>query len=85
MSGSGVFLFDDPHPYQVAVRPAQIEVYVTAKGDFRAELTRAQLPRLWLQRGRETLPRIIRSAVSVERPRFSFLPVRIRGRCITAA
>ena len=50
MAGSGAFAFADPKAYQAAVTPAQIEVFVTAKGNFHAELTRVELPRLWLQR-----------------------------------
>jgi AraC-like DNA-binding protein len=66
------FTFTDPQPYQAAV-PAQWEILVTRKGDFQAELTQVELPRLWLQRAREGLPRVIRSAVSVERPPIFFL------------
>jgi AraC-like DNA-binding protein len=73
MAGRGAFAFADPQAYQAAVRPAQIEVFVTAKGNFHAELTRVELPRLWLQRGHESLPRIIRSTVSAERPPIFFL------------
>jgi AraC-like DNA-binding protein len=64
--------FTDPQAFQAAVRPAKVEVLAT-KGDFHAELTRVELPRLWVQRGRERLPRIIYSAVSAERPPIFFL------------
>jgi AraC-like DNA-binding protein len=67
------FTFADPQSYQAAV-PAQWEILVTRKGDFQAELTQVDLPRLYLQRAREGLPRVIRSAVSVERPPIFFLP-----------
>jgi AraC-like DNA-binding protein len=73
IAGSGMCVFTDPQAYQAAVRPAKIEVLVTAKGDFHAELTRVDLPRLWIQRGRERLPRIVHSAVSAERPPIFFL------------
>src|ERR1700730_4958172 len=65
--------FSDPEPYQAAVRPTRIEVFVTKKGPFHAELTRIEFPRLWLQSGRETLPRVVHSVVSTERPPFFFL------------
>ncbi|MGA2128153.1 MAG: helix-turn-helix domain-containing protein [Xanthobacteraceae bacterium] len=55
------------------LRGAEIEVLVTARGDFRAELTQIDLPRLWIQRGRETLPRIIHGAVSAGRAAISFV------------
>jgi AraC-like DNA-binding protein len=73
MVGSSVVKFTDPQPYQAAIRPAQVEILVTAKGDFHAELTRIELPRLLMQRGRESLPRIVRSTVSSERPPIFFL------------
>jgi AraC-like DNA-binding protein len=66
------FKFTDPQSYQGAV-PAQWDILVTRKGDFQAELTQVELPRLWLQRAREGLPRVIRSVVSVERPPIFFL------------
>jgi AraC-like DNA-binding protein len=67
------FAFTDPYSYQSTLRGAEIEVLVRAKGDFRAELTQIDLPRLWIQRGRETLPRIIRGAVSAGRAAISFV------------
>jgi AraC-like DNA-binding protein len=73
IAGNGMCVFTDPQAYQAAVRPAKIEVIVTTKGDFHAELTRVELPRLWMQRGRERLPRVIHSAVTVERPPIFFL------------
>jgi AraC-like DNA-binding protein len=73
MAGSGFFTFTDPQSYQAAVSPAQVEILVTAKGNFRADLMRLQFPRLWVQSGRENLPRVAHSAVSVDRPPFFFL------------
>jgi AraC-like DNA-binding protein len=73
MAGNGVVTFTDPQSYQAAIRPAQAEVLVTAKGDFQAELTRVELPRLWMQRSRESLPRVVHSTVCAERPPIFFL------------
>ena len=73
MAGSGTANFTDPQAYQAAVRPAQVEILVTTKGQFHAELTRIELPRLWMQRGRESLPRVVHSTVSKERPPIFFL------------
>jgi AraC-like DNA-binding protein len=73
MSGSRVLNFTDPYPYQSMFRGAQFEVLVTRSGDFRAELTQIELPRLWMQRGRESLPRIFRGSVNAERVAIGFL------------
>jgi AraC-like DNA-binding protein len=63
-----------------------VEIFVAARGDFKAELTRVELLRLWVQRGTENLPRIAHSAVSVDRPPIFFLttadqtPINHNGR-----
>src|SRR5215203_5056048 len=85
MIGSGTVTFNDPQQYRAAVRPAQGEMLVTAKGDFRANLTRTQMPQLWMQSGRENLPRVLHVAVDAERPPIYFLadakqaPIRHNG------
>ena len=73
MSASRVFDFSDPYPYQQSIRAAQTEIVVTAGGRFRAELVQIDLPRLWLQRGRESLPRIFNATLSAERTPIGFL------------
>jgi AraC-like DNA-binding protein len=73
MFGSRTFKFTDPYPYQAAIRGAELEVIVTTRGDFRADLTQIDLPRLRISRGRESLPRIFRGAVNAERVAVSFL------------
>jgi AraC-like DNA-binding protein len=70
---SGVIKFADPQAYQTSVRPAQVELLVTAKGNFSAALTAIKLPRLSLQSGRETLPRVARAAVGKDRLSLFFL------------
>ncbi len=72
MARSRTFIFSDPKSYQAAV-PAKWEILVTKKGDFQAKLTQVEMSRLWLQRASETLPRVVRSSVSVERPPIFFL------------
>jgi AraC-like DNA-binding protein len=64
---TGSFTFSDPQKYQATIRPARVEVVVTAKGDFHAELTRVELPRVLIQRSRVNLPMIAHSTVSTER------------------
>jgi AraC-like DNA-binding protein len=73
MASSSVATFTDPHPYETAFQDAQVEILPTTKGDFRAELTRIRLDRLWLQRGRESLPRVLLGTVTAGRAAFDFL------------
>jgi AraC-like DNA-binding protein len=73
MSSGRVLFFADPRPDQAVIRAAEMEVFITTKGEFRAELTQINLHRLWMQRGRETLPRIFHCAVSAKRSPVVFL------------
>jgi AraC-like DNA-binding protein len=73
MVGGSVSKFDDPYAFQAAVKPAQVEILVTTKGNFDAALNRVVFPRLWAQRGRENLPRVANSSVSLDRPPIFFL------------
>jgi hypothetical protein len=73
MATSTVFSFTDPHIYQAAVRAADVDVLVTRKGDFRAELTKIDLPQLSMQRGRERLPRVCHVEVRKQRAPIFFL------------
>jgi len=63
MPASAVRAFTDPDAYHAALRYVQAQGIVTARGDFRAELTRIDLHLLSMCRGEETLPRIVDSAV----------------------
>jgi AraC-like DNA-binding protein len=62
MLQSRIFSFDDPYHYQSAVRAANVEFLVTSGGAFKAELTQIDFDRLWIQRGYDSLPRIINAA-----------------------
>lgn len=73
MSRRRVLAFSDPYSYQSAIHGAQFEVLVTGRGEFHAELTQIELPRLWIQSGRESLPRILRGSVDADRPAIAFL------------
>jgi AraC-like DNA-binding protein len=70
---SRVFCFTDPHPYQAAILAAEAEIFPTAKGAFRAELTQINLGKLWLQSGCETLPRVYRGTFNADRAPIGFL------------
>jgi AraC-like DNA-binding protein len=75
MPSSHVFAFADPHHYGATIRAAEVEVLPTTKGNFHAELMHINLHELWLQRGRESLPRILHGAVNAERSAIEF-PIR---------
>jgi AraC-like DNA-binding protein len=62
MPSSAVRSFTDPDEYAVAVRAGEVELTVTARGDFNAKLTCIDLHRLWMQRFSENLPRIAGAA-----------------------
>jgi AraC-like DNA-binding protein len=90
MPSSRVLSFIDPDLYQSAIRAAEAQVFVTTKGEFRAELTQIDLHRLWMQRGVETLPRVLRSVASKNRAPVVFLantnqlPIRHGGMKVTS-
>jgi len=67
MPGSRAYSFRDPNAYQSAIRAAEAEVVPTGKGAFQSELIQVNLQNLWMQRGREQLPRIMHYAPSAER------------------
>jgi len=73
MPSSRVFSFTDPHRYQASVRGAEVQLFVTTKGEFCAELTQINLHKVWMQRACETLPRVMHSAVSKKRAPVVFL------------
>jgi AraC-like DNA-binding protein len=67
MPDSAVHTFTDLDVYHAAMRDVQAQSVVTARGNFRAQLTRVDLHRLWMHRGEETLPRVANSAVDPKR------------------
>src|SRR5271165_3271766 len=64
--------FAEPDQFQEYVRGANLEVVVTACGDYRAELQRVQLDRLGLQRGRQSLPNVGRVTTPADRSLILF-------------
>lgn len=78
MPSSRIFTFDDPQRYQAGIRAATAEVLPTTKGQFHAELMQIDLHRLWMQRQRETLPRICRGSINRDRIAIEF-PVGASG------
>jgi hypothetical protein len=87
MPSSATRTFTDPDMYFAGIRKLQIDGVITHRGDFRAELTRIDLHRLWMHRSDESLPRIMRATPSGERSMILFAsdpnpPKMQRGRNI---
>jgi AraC-like DNA-binding protein len=85
---SKVLTFADPYQYTEAVRAADMQIFPTAKGEFRAELTQVTMNELWMQRFAENLPRVHKGAARPGRRVFSFLTedqpeVHNRGRLLS--
>jgi len=91
MTSSATLRFTDPEAYQAAIGPARVELCVTGRGIFCAQLTQIALGRLWIQAGVESLPRISNAVASAERPPIIFLSdaaqggFRYRGMDVAAA
>lgn len=72
MPSSAVFTFTDPYAYQTAIRAGDVEVVVTGRGEYRAELTRVDFHRLWMQRSRQSLPFVAHAATHKTRSAILF-------------
>ena len=72
MPASAVSTFTEPDAYHEAIQNAEVEGVVTARGTYRTELTRIRLHRLWMQRGAESLPRVMNCKVDGTRPGILF-------------
>jgi AraC-like DNA-binding protein len=73
MPWSKVLDFTDPFPYQSAIRAADVELYPTERGEFRAELTQINLHQLWMQRFHEKLPQVYAGKIRPGRRVIGFL------------
>jgi AraC-like DNA-binding protein len=80
MPHSYVYTLADPYSYEAVVRALNPKLIVTSKGDFRAQLTKIHLQRLWIQRGEENLPRIMSAAVCPKGAAIIFHSDRKQGR-----
>jgi AraC-like DNA-binding protein len=74
--------FSDPLSFQAAISTADLELLPTARGQFRAELTKVCIDQLWLQRFYQNLPLINTGAMKPGRRVFTFFtsaePARMR-------
>jgi AraC-like DNA-binding protein len=68
-----VFSFSDPLACQAVIWSADCELYPTAKGGFRAELTQIGMNSLWMHRIRVSLPQVNTVAVKPGRRAIGFL------------
>jgi AraC-like DNA-binding protein len=73
---SKVLSFTDPFPYTAAIRAADMQIFPTVKGEFRAELTQVTLRKVWMQRFSENLPRVHKGMIRRGRRVFTFLTER---------
>ena len=73
MPSSRVLNFTDPFAYQSAFRSVDAELFPTAKGKFRAELTQVSLSKLWVHGAHEDLPRVYIGMVKPDRAAIGFL------------
>jgi AraC-like DNA-binding protein len=72
MLQSTVFPFADPAEFRTVVRATDGELLVTSKGDFRSEVVRIDLNKLWMQRISDRLPRIIQASNDPSRAAILF-------------
>jgi AraC-like DNA-binding protein len=64
--------FSDPLSFQAAISTADLELLPTARGQFRAELTKVCMDQLWMQRFYQNLPLIASGAMRPGRRVFTF-------------
>src|SRR4051812_42218368 len=65
--------FVDPDEHSRSIRAAHAEFFLTKAGEYRADLTRVALPRVWMQASQSSLPHIARYALVTDRACFFFL------------
>lgn len=72
MPSSAVQNFTDPDEYAAAIGATTADITLMGRGQFTATLIRIDLHRLWMQRHRENLPRILHSAAMTGRAFITF-------------
>ena len=72
MPSSTVTDYSDPYEYQKTVQSVDVQVYLTGRGKFEANVTRIKLDRLRIERARLSLPSVTYSTVAKDR-RMIFL------------
>ena len=72
MAWSTALCFSDPLSFQAAISTADLQLLPTARGQFRAELTKVCFDQLWMQRFYQNLPLINAGAMKPGRRVFTF-------------
>ena len=72
MTWSTALSFNDPLSFQGAISTADLQLLPTARGPFRAELTKVCMDQLWMQRFYQNLPLINTGAMKPGRRVFTF-------------
>ena len=72
MPSSTAYAFADPDAFHAAIRAERVEVVVTTRGEFHAELTLVDFDRLLMQRVVERLPRVLNVATHSKRAAIMF-------------
>jgi AraC-like DNA-binding protein len=72
MTRVATFTCDDPIQYQASLRGAAIDFSIIGKGRFSSELLQIDLNQVWMQQGRETLPRVMHAQMDKRRVGFVF-------------
>jgi AraC-like DNA-binding protein len=68
-----VLSFTDPLTCQAAIQAADVELFPTAKGNFRVEITQIGMNKLWMQRFRVSLPQVNTVVTKPDRRSIGFL------------
>ena len=79
MPSSAIRETADVDEFVNAIRPSSVKFTATTRGRFAASITRINLHGLWMQRGRERLPRVWHAEPSAQRKIISFLTDAGRG------
>ncbi len=72
MASIKALCFSDPLSFQAAISTADLQLLPTARGQFRAELTKVCFDQLWMQRFYQNLPLINAGAMKPGRRVFTF-------------
>ena len=73
MAQSRILKFADPYAFETAFRAVDVDLLVTGKGNFHADMVQVDLGRLLMQSSADSLPRIMRATIGPGRVPIMFL------------